>query len=246
MIPIKGENLMIFVKQDDLLGNGSSALMALGMATSCDLNVTVDEFDATSKDSGSWKASKPGMKGWSMSTSNLYTSHSDKLLALQINRTPIKLYWIPAENTENNNVASHTPALTVDGESFMFYSGDAWINNFQATANNNEAANYTVNFTGTGPLTPSNSLPTNGIGVDRSQIHIGAGGSEQVVVSNATGTISATCSYTGITCTVSNGVVTIAAASDISAGAANVLISDSGTSTSCYVSVVVSASSIPN
>ena len=33
MNTIKGENLMIFVKQDDLLGNGSSALMPLGMAT---------------------------------------------------------------------------------------------------------------------------------------------------------------------------------------------------------------------
>lgn len=243
---MKGENLMIFVKQDDLLGNGSSALMAFGMATSCELNVTVDEFDATSKDGGSWKAPEPGMKGWSMSTSNLYTPHADKLLMLQIARKKIKLYWIPSENTETNNETSHTPALSVDGETYKFYSGYAWINNYQSTANHNETANYTVNFTGTGPLTPSDSLPTNGIGVDRSQIHIGAGGSEQVVVSNATGTISATCSYTGITCTVSNGVVTIAAASDISAGATHVLISDSGTSTSCYVSVVVSASSIPN
>ena len=242
MNTIKGENLMLFVKQDDLLGNGSSALMPLGMATSCDLNVTVDEFDVTSKDSGSWKASKPGMKGWTMSSSNLYTPHADKLLALQIARTPIKLYWIPATNTESGNVATHTPALTVDGETYQYYSGDAWINSFQATANNNEASNYNVSFTGTGALTPSNSLPSAGIGVDNAQLSIVKGNSAQVVVTGFTGTLTATCSYSGVTATVANGVVTIAVAGTASAGATHVQISDSGTSSSCYVSLIVKAS----
>jgi len=241
MKTIKGENLMIFVKQDDLLGNGSQQLMALGMATSCELNVTVDEFDTTSKDSGSWKASKPGMKGWTMSTSNFYTPHSDKLLALQIARIPIKLYWISANNTENANVAEHTPALTVDGETYMQYSGDAWINNFQATANNNENANYTCNFTGTGPLSSDNKLPGAAVGVDRPNLSLEDGESAQVIASGFTGTLTATCSYTGVTCTVgAGGVITVAVAAGATPGATHITVADSGTSSTCYVSLIIS------
>ena len=73
MKTIKGENLMLFIKEDDLLGNGSSALIPFAMANTCSLNFNVDAFDVTSKDSGSWKASLPGMKGWDLSTDNLYT-----------------------------------------------------------------------------------------------------------------------------------------------------------------------------
>ena len=56
MNTIKGENLMIFVREGDLYGNASDQLIALALATSCSLNFTVDAFDVTSKDSGSWKA----------------------------------------------------------------------------------------------------------------------------------------------------------------------------------------------
>ena len=72
MKPIKGENLMFFVEEDDLLGNGSSAMIPLALATSCNLNVSVEAFDTTSKDSGSWKESAPGMKSWDGSSDNLY------------------------------------------------------------------------------------------------------------------------------------------------------------------------------
>ena len=62
---------MIFVEEGALYGNASHALIALALATTCSLNFNVDSFDATSKDSGSWQASLPGMKSWSMSTDNL-------------------------------------------------------------------------------------------------------------------------------------------------------------------------------
>ena len=242
MKPIKGENLMIFVKEGDLYGNASTALIPFAHATTCSLNFTVDAFDITSKDTGSWKASLPGMKGWDLSTENLYTPEYDKLLALAISRAVLKLYWIPSHNTEAGNVVTHTPTLTEDGNTYMYYMGDAWINNISATANNNEAANYSVSFTGTGALTPSSTLPSVGIGVDRPALTIEAGESAQVVVSGATGTVTATCSYTGVSCSVSNGVVTIAVADTASAGATIVTIADAGTSTSCYVSLVVTAS----
>jgi len=241
MNPIKGENLMIFVREGDLYGNASDALVALALATTCSLSVNIDQFDATSKDSGSWQASLPGMKSWSMSTDNLYCPAADKLLALAINRTTLKLYWIPAENTEALNQVSHDPALTVDGNTFMYYVGDAWINSYTANAANNESANYTVNFTGTGALVPSNTLPSVGIGVSRPNLGIAQGGSVKVVVTNATGALTATTSNAKVTATIANGVVTIAAAADCPVGAYIVTIADAGTSTTAYVFVIVAA-----
>ena len=241
MNPIKGENLMIFVREGDLYGNASDALVALALATTCSLNFNVDSFDATSKDSGSWQASLPGMKSWSMSTDNLYCPAADKLLALAINRVTLKLYWIPAENTEALNQVSHDPALTVDGNTFMYYVGDAWINSYTANAANNEAANYTVNFTGTGTLVPSDTLPTVGIGVSRTNLDIVKGGNAKVVVSNATGTLTANTSNAKVTATIANNVATIAAAADCPVGAYVVTFGDDGTHSRVYVFVIVSA-----
>lgn len=239
MNTIKGENLMIFVREGDLEGNSSDALVALALATSCSFDFSVDAFDVTSKDSGSWSASIPGMKSWTMSSENLYCPDADKLLALAIARTTLKLYWIPSHNTEALNQVTHTPTLTESSNTYMYYVGDAWINSLSASAANNEASNYSISFTGTGALTQSNTLPTVGIGVSRAALTLGQGDSAEVVVSNATGVLSASTSNAKITTSIANGVVTISAASDASAGAYIVTITDAGTSTTTYVFVTV-------
>lgn len=242
MNPIKGENLMLFVREGDLYGNASDQLVALALATSCTLNFNVDEFDVTSKDSGSWKASIPGMKGWDMSTENLYCPDYDRLLALAIARIPLKLYWSPSHNTEALNQVTHTPTLSEGGQTYKYLVGTAWINNVSATASNNEAANYSAAFTGTGMLTQSNTLPSVGIGVSRDVLPIRNGESDEVVVTGATGALSATTSNAKITCTIVNGVATIAAADDCPAGAYIVTIADAGTGTTAYVFVTVATS----
>ena len=241
MNTIKGENLMIFVREGDLYGNASDQLIALALATSCSLNFTVDAFDVTSKDSGSWKASIPGMKGWDMSTENLYCPDYDRLLALAIARVPLLLYWIPSHNTEAGNQVTHTPTLSEGGNSYKYLVGTAWINNVSATAANNEAANYSVAFTGTGALTQSDTLPDGGIGANRPTLSIAKGGSDDVIVTGATGALTATTSNVKVTATITNGVVSIAAAADCPVGAYIVTIADAGTSTTCYVFVTVTA-----
>lgn len=233
---------MVFIREGDLYGNASDDLIPFALAQTCSLDVSTDEFSKTSKDSGRCKESDPGMIGWTMNTSNLYCSDADKLLLLQLNGIKLHLFWIPAHNTESLNEVTHAPSLTVDGETYMYYSGRAWINHYTANANNNEASNYTVDFTGDGPLTPSNTLPDVGIGVNLPNLTIVKGDSAQVVVTNFTGTLTATCSYTGVTTSIANGVVTINVAGTASAGATHVLISDAGTSTSCYVSIIIKAS----
>lgn len=232
---------MIFAKEDDLHGNGSTALVPLALATNCGLDLNVDSFDATSKDSGSWQASMPGMKSWSMNTDNLYCPDYDVLMALTINRTLLTLYWIPTENTEALNQVTHTPTLSEGGNTYKYYYGTAWINNVSASAPNADASNYNVGFTGTGALTPSDTLPSVGIGASQSVLSLAKGGSAKVVISNATGVLSAVTSNAKITATIANGVVTIAAASDAVAGPYNVAITDAGTSTTVYVYVTVLA-----
>lgn len=232
---------MLFVKEGDLYGNSSTALIFLGLATGCSINFNVDAFDVTSKDSGSWRASVPGMKSWDMSTDNLYSEHYDKLMALAMARTTIKLYWSPATNTETDNEVTHTPSLTVDGQTFKYYVGDAWINSVSANAPNDDAANYSASFTGTGALTQSNVLPSVGVGVDRDVVGLVQGGSISVKCTGYTGTLSATTSNAKVTASVSGGLVSIAAADDCPAGAYTVTVSDSGSSTSVYIMVTVTA-----
>ena len=242
MNKIKGENLMFFVKEDDLLGNGSQARIPLALATSCSLNISVEAFDVTSKDSGSWKESDPGMKSWDGSSDTLYCPHNDRLIQLMLNRTKIEVWWSPATNTESSNQVSHTPSLVVDGETYNFYKGYAWINNISANAGNNEAANYTVSFTGTGPLSPDSKFPTQGIGVDNAHLAATGGDVLTVQVQNFTGTVTATSSSAGnVAATVgAYGVVTLAVDDSATAGMYVITIADSGTSTTCYVTVLVS------
>lgn len=230
---------MIFVTEDDLNGNGSTSLIPLAMATTCSLNLNVDSFDATSKDSGSWQASLPGMKSWTMSSDNLYCPDYDSILSLAINRTQVTLYWIPSENTEADNSVTHTPELTVDGNTYMYYYGTAWINSVSASAANNEAANYNVSFTGTGALSSSDTLPSIGIGVNTKVVSMAAGGTATVVVTNYTGTLTATSSDTDITASISNGVVTITADDSTTDGAYHVAVTDSGTNTTAYIHITV-------
>ena len=242
MNTIKGENLMIFVKEGDLYGNASTNLIALAHAKSCSFGFSVDEFDTTSKDTGSWKASVPGMKSWTMSSDNLYTPDYDKLLALALARTTLTLYWIPSSNSESGNVVTHTPTLSEGGNSYKYYYGTAWINNINANADNDDNANYSISFTGTGPLTQSNSLPSSGIGVDRDVLSLVQGDTTKVDVLGATGTVTATTSNAKVTASVSNGVVTVTIAADCPAGAYTVTLNDSGTSSKNYIFISVAAS----
>lgn len=236
---LKGEKLMIFVVEGELNGTSSTNLIPLAFANSCSLNLNVDSFDVTTKDSGSWKASMPGQKSWDMSSSNLYCQDYDKLVSVWMNRTNLHLYWIPSANTEANNEVTHDPDLNASGEEQKYYVGEAYISSISASANNGEASNYDVSFTGTGALSASNTLPTIGIGTDHSVLNIVKGSSAQVVVHNYTGTLSATCSDSNTTATIANGVVTISVAAGATAGGSFVTISDAGTSTSTIVYVTI-------
>ena len=231
---------MLFVKEGDLYGNASTRLIPFALATSCTLEISTDEFDYTSKDSGSWKSSKPGMNSFSMSTNCLYSNEADKLLLLQINRIELDAYWMPAKNIEAENEVTHIASLVADDTVFMCYRGKVWINSFSATADNGAVSNYSVNFTGDGPIVPSNTLPGGGIGVNIPEVMLEQGGvPAEIIVTGATGTLSATTSNAKVTCTFANGVATIGTADDCPYGAYTVTISDSGTGTTAYVFVVV-------
>lgn len=240
-IPIKGENLMIWVEQDSLDGNGSHALVPFALSQDSTLTVQVDSFETTSKDDGSWKSSMPGMKGWSVGSNNLYCNEADSILALQIARTIFYIYWFPAHNTEALNQVTHTPTLEDNGQTYKGYFGKCWINNFNASTPNADASNVSMDLTGTGALVPTTSIPTGGIGVSRAAISMKQGESAETVVTFATGALSATTSNANVTCTITNGVATISAADDCPAGAYIVTIADAGTSTTAYVFVTVTA-----
>lgn len=237
---ILGECLMPFVREGDLLGTSSNNMIALGLATSCAFNLNVDEIDITSKDSGSWKDSIPGRKSWDMSTDNLYCEHYDKLMALAINRTPIKLHWFPSQNVEANNEVSHTPTTNNQGETLKGYEGMAFINSVSANANNNEAASYSAAFTGKGAIVPTTTVPGGGLGLSTPMITVTKGSSNTIMAVNPAGQITASITATGVSATVANGIITVSASASASPGAYVLTISD-GTSTIYAMVTVVAA-----
>lgn len=86
---IKGEDLELYV-------NDGTTDLILAFAKTCGINQTSETIDTTSKMSGSWKESTPGLLGWSISTECLATNKTgtlsyDKLSDLMISRLPVSL-----------------------------------------------------------------------------------------------------------------------------------------------------------
>lgn len=239
---IKGEHLMLFLRQGDLDGTASNTMIPLAHATSCQIQLNTDSFSTTSKDTGSWETSAPGMRSWEASSDNLYTPVWDKLFTLWVNRVIFPIYWCPANNTEYNDEVTHTPSLTVDGNTYKLYTGNVYITNLNGTANNNEASNVSITLKGTGKFTQTNTLPSTGIGVSQSNVSIVQDRDANIMVIGATGTITATCDETKVIPTVVNGVVNIKVDAACPVGAYIVAVADSGTSSTVYVFVTVTAS----
>lgn len=241
---LKGENMMLFMKESALTGitPATDKWVCLGHATSCSFNLNVDSLDISSKDSGSWAASKPSRKSWDASSDCLHTMDYDRLMKLAIDRTEFDILFCAAVNTESGNAVTHTPSNLPEGaqaDSFKCYSGRVWINSISQNSPNGDAASYSISLTGTGALDTSATIPTISIATNINLLSIVQGQSAQVIVSNYTGTLSAVCSDANTTATFSDEVCTISVGASATTGGSYVTISDSGTGTEAIVYVTI-------
>jgi predicted secreted protein len=139
--------------------NGTSLVVligteVIGYATSCSLSLAIDAPDASTKQSLGWADEIGGQRSWSLTTDGLatvvpgstsnYVSTSE-LNALAIARTAVQVKFT---TVDNSTVGGITP---VTGDAV--YSGYAYIESVDMTADMENPVTYSVSFKGTGALT---------------------------------------------------------------------------------------------
>jgi len=139
--------------------NGTSLVVligteVIGYATSCSLSLAVDTPDSSTKQSLGWAEHIGGQKSWSLTTDGLATVvpgtvatyvTTAELNALAIARTAVTVKFT---TVDNSTVGGITP---VSGD--VIYSGSAFIESVDLTADMENPVTYSVSFVGTGVLT---------------------------------------------------------------------------------------------
>lgn len=131
--------------------NGTSLVVLVGTevvahATSCTLTVSADLPDATTKQSGGWADHIAGLRSWSITTDGLATVEptgtdyvvADIFSALN-GRTSVTVKFTTANGS--------TP-ITGD----LIWSGSAFVESLDITADMESPVTYSASFTGTGEL----------------------------------------------------------------------------------------------
>jgi predicted secreted protein len=139
--------------------NGTSLVVligteVIGYATSCSLSLAIDTPDASTKQSLGWADEIGGQRSWSLTTDGLATVvpgtvatyiSTTELNNLAIARTAVQVKFT---TVDNSTVGGVTP---VTGDTI--YSGSAFIESVDMTADMENPVTYSVSFKGTGPLT---------------------------------------------------------------------------------------------
>lgn len=137
MATIKGQNLRLFVQG-----------IVVGYATTCQAHVSAQLSNTTTKDDTddwanndvtglSWDVSSDALVGDPESGGKTY----QQLLSVMVSKTKVSVSFSMASGSHN----------ATEGSSYL--SGQAYITDIQATATNRENSTFTVQLTGTGPLT---------------------------------------------------------------------------------------------
>ena len=138
--------------------NGTSLVVligseVIGYATSCSLSLAIDAPDASTKQSLGWADEIGGQRSWSLTTDGLATVvpgtvatyvTTAELNALAIARTAVTVKFT---TVDNSTVGGITP---VSGD--VIYSGSAFIESVDMTADMENPVTYSVSFKGTGVL----------------------------------------------------------------------------------------------
>ena len=141
--------------------NGTSLVVLIGteviaFATSCSLSIAIDTPDSSTKQSLGWADEIGGQKSWSLTTDGLATVvpgsvatyiSTTELSNLAIARTAVTVKF----TTVNNDTVGGVTPVTGD----TIYSGSAFIESVDMTADMENPVTYSVSFKGTGVLTQS-------------------------------------------------------------------------------------------
>ncbi|MEY4278618.1 MAG: Phage tail tube protein [Bacteroidota bacterium] len=134
--------------------NGTSLVVMVGSevvahATSCSLSFSVDLPETTDKQSGGWVEHLGGAKSWTLTTDGLATVDpaatanyytTGELMSAIANRTAVTVWF---------TTVSGTTKVTGD----LSWTGSAFVESMDITADMESPVTYSATFTGTGALT---------------------------------------------------------------------------------------------
>lgn len=132
--------------------NGTNLVVLVGAevvahSTSCSLSVSADLPDATTKSSGGWANEIAGLRNWSLTTDGLAT----------VDPTGVDFVVGDIFTSLNNRTKVTVKFTTVSGSTpvvgDLYWSGEAFVESLDITADMESPATYSVSFTGTGALT---------------------------------------------------------------------------------------------
>lgn len=132
------------------VGGTSSNDHPIAFATSCSLEISMDEIDQTNKDSAGYKSIIGGLRSWSVSSDALYQNEAES------SRTGFIELWDKIENRTKVYVE-----LSVTGgssaDSNKYYHGEAYVTSLSVNGGTEDQATYSVSLTGSGALTEADA-----------------------------------------------------------------------------------------
>lgn len=117
----------------------------VGCATSASLSLTKEMLDAACKASGDWSESTPGMKSWTASLEGVYKQYDT---TEETTNTSVLDFF-----TLFNDDTKLTIKFGTDVTGDTRFSGECYITDLEITGADGENATYSVEMTGTGPVT---------------------------------------------------------------------------------------------
>jgi predicted secreted protein len=134
--------------------NGTSLVVLIGSevvahATSCSLSFSVDLPETTDKQSAGWVEHLGGAKSWTLTTDGLATV--DPAATASYYTTSELMTAIAARTAVQVKFTTVSGTTLVPGD--RIWSGSAFIESMDITADMESPVTYSVSFTGTGELT---------------------------------------------------------------------------------------------
>jgi len=139
---VNGTDLLLKV------GDSNSNEVVVAFATSCSLEISMDEIDQTNKDSSGWKSIIGGLRSWSVSAEALYQNEAES------SKKAFTDFWGNIENrTEVFVEFTRAGTLTSDNK---YYHGKAYVTSLSVNGGTEDQATFSVSLTGSGALSEAN------------------------------------------------------------------------------------------
>ena len=122
--------------------SGSEAIIA--SATSCSLEVSMDEIDQTNKDSQGWNSIIGGTRSWSVSADALYANED------QANKS-FRNLWGRIDGRTKIYIELTVTGAT-GGDSNVYYEGAGYVTSLSVNGGTEDQSSFSVTITGSGAL----------------------------------------------------------------------------------------------